>query len=396
MVATYFPPAAGVGTFRVVKFVKYLPFFGWEPVVLTMDSAQHQAEGWPTDQSLLKDLPPDLRIYRTGGLRRHFLHDTGLRWLPYLVRALRRVLVAEGPDVVFLTGDPFFPLLAAPVVQTLRAFKYVIDLRDPWSLAEGKASGLKGRVAKMLSNVLEPQVLKRAERVLCVSSPMGEAYRKRYPQYGAAHFQVLSNGFDPDDYETVAGTPNSKFTMVYAGKFKTGEGYRNPAETFKALCILRERSIPVQLMHVGAPEPDVVHLAAEMGLLNDSVFFAGFKSYRDAISLSKGADLLLLIGGGQKSEQTGKVFDYYACKRPILGIVSGGSEVESILRTIPSARVVPNDAAQIARTIEHFIRNPRPISNGSSNHLDQYHRKHLTKQLAGILDDVTPHRVCPR
>ena len=31
MIATYFPPMAGIGTVRITKFVKYLPIYGWNP-----------------------------------------------------------------------------------------------------------------------------------------------------------------------------------------------------------------------------------------------------------------------------------------------------------------------------------------------------------------------------
>ncbi|HFE52934.1 MAG TPA: glycosyl transferase family 1, partial [Bacteroidetes bacterium] len=40
-VAYYFPPAGGSGVQRVLKFVRYLPEFGWQPVVLTARNADY-------------------------------------------------------------------------------------------------------------------------------------------------------------------------------------------------------------------------------------------------------------------------------------------------------------------------------------------------------------------
>jgi hypothetical protein len=37
VVAYYFPPMGMSGVQRVAKFVKYLPDYGWEPVVLTVE-----------------------------------------------------------------------------------------------------------------------------------------------------------------------------------------------------------------------------------------------------------------------------------------------------------------------------------------------------------------------
>ena len=37
IIAYYWPPAGGAGVQRVLKFAKYLPKFGWEPVILTVN-----------------------------------------------------------------------------------------------------------------------------------------------------------------------------------------------------------------------------------------------------------------------------------------------------------------------------------------------------------------------
>ncbi|HMT12896.1 MAG TPA: glycosyl transferase, partial [Ignavibacteria bacterium] len=36
IISYYFPPSGGPGVQRVLKFVKYLPEFGWQPIVLTV------------------------------------------------------------------------------------------------------------------------------------------------------------------------------------------------------------------------------------------------------------------------------------------------------------------------------------------------------------------------
>jgi hypothetical protein len=37
IVTYYWPPGSGAGVQRWLKFSKYLPQFGWEPVILTID-----------------------------------------------------------------------------------------------------------------------------------------------------------------------------------------------------------------------------------------------------------------------------------------------------------------------------------------------------------------------
>lgn len=46
---------------RVLKFVKYLPSFGWKPIVLTVEDGDFPAR----DESLLKEVPADIDVHRT-------------------------------------------------------------------------------------------------------------------------------------------------------------------------------------------------------------------------------------------------------------------------------------------------------------------------------------------
>ena len=61
MIAYQFPPVGGSGVQRSAKFAKYLPLFGWEPVVLTRADTKMNLR----DTSLLEELPKDLEIIRT-------------------------------------------------------------------------------------------------------------------------------------------------------------------------------------------------------------------------------------------------------------------------------------------------------------------------------------------
>ena len=61
IVAYYFPPSGGPGVQRVLKNVKYLSQFGWEPIVLTVENGQFPA----IDESLFKEIPAGTKVYRT-------------------------------------------------------------------------------------------------------------------------------------------------------------------------------------------------------------------------------------------------------------------------------------------------------------------------------------------
>lgn len=55
IVAYYWPPSGGSGVQRWLKFVKYLPSFGWTPYVFTPENPSVEGR----DESLLKDVPKE-------------------------------------------------------------------------------------------------------------------------------------------------------------------------------------------------------------------------------------------------------------------------------------------------------------------------------------------------
>ena len=61
MITYYWPPAGGPGAQRVVKFARYLPEFGWEPIVVTVDGGEFPF----LDTSLETDVPASTQIHRT-------------------------------------------------------------------------------------------------------------------------------------------------------------------------------------------------------------------------------------------------------------------------------------------------------------------------------------------
>ena len=62
MIAHLFPPIGGSGVQRTVKFVKYLPEYDWDGIVLTRSAKKAQL----TDNTLMNDIPENTKIYRTA------------------------------------------------------------------------------------------------------------------------------------------------------------------------------------------------------------------------------------------------------------------------------------------------------------------------------------------
>jgi len=141
VVAAFFPPAGGVGTFRVRKFVKYLSEFGVSPAVVTMTVDEYSRIGWQMDAEGLGDVPTGVAVYRSDAAKVPFVRDIGIRWTFSLLRKLRLAVKRERPDLLMFTGDPFFPMIWGVYFKLFYGLPYVLDFRDPWALAGVMAVG---------------------------------------------------------------------------------------------------------------------------------------------------------------------------------------------------------------------------------------------------------------
>ena len=387
IIAYYFPPAGGVGTFRVTKYVKYLRKFGWEPVVIT---ARETAYSW-LDSSLESNIPPDIHVFRLPVCGTHLIDDKGIRWIPYLLRSLRSIIKNENPAVVYLTGGPFMHLILGPLIKRCFKIPYVIDLRDPWKLRAKPAitHGIKPRGGELLIRVMEPLVIRHAHAIICATEPMCRAYIASYKNEPSGKFVTVTNGYDPEDFEHIEPMRFAEFTIVYTGKWypEASKALLNSRAFFTAMKAILQKRQDIHLVHIGILEPEIVGLAQSMGI-GDNVVCVGPRSYKETLAYAKGADLLLLIGGGRIFELPAKMFDYLACKRPILALAPRDGAIAEVVTKTPFARIVDSqNPTEIANVIDEAYKGElQPKDETYSARL--YEREHLTGLLASVLDQA--------
>ena len=60
IVTYYWPPSGGSGVQRWVKFAKYLPAMGWQPVVYTPENPELTT----IDKTLAAEIPPEVEVVK--------------------------------------------------------------------------------------------------------------------------------------------------------------------------------------------------------------------------------------------------------------------------------------------------------------------------------------------
>ena len=203
----------------------------------------YRSRNWPMDQGMLGQIRPETRIHRTGVARVPGLRDVGLLWTVRLPFDLRRIIKIARPDVVMFTGDPFFPMILGPVLRLWCGCHYILDFRDPWSLAEHDSPRrFKLKMVDAIARIGEWFALRWCHAAVVVSEPMREAFVRHYPVL-RGKFVTIPNGFDPEDYEGPTTDSRAAGGLLYTGKFRTGEKYRNPEELFRALAMLEKHGL---------------------------------------------------------------------------------------------------------------------------------------------------------
>lgn len=405
VVAYYFPPFGGGGVQRTTKYVKYLPQFGWQPLVLTVQERYADMR----DPSLEGDVSPSLPIFRTAALllprrfpwrlrnligRWLFVVDQQLGWLPFATRGALQLHKRQQLDAVYTTSAPYTAHLIGLQIKKRTGLPWVADFRDPW--VDNFAHSFPTALHERGSQRLEQRVVETADRITVVSEPMRRALLARYPALDPSRILTLPNGYDPEDFRGLETLDNGsdRMRIIYSGSFY---GQRTPISFLHALQVAIARgNLPadkVQVILVGNTPRDIRERIAELGL-GGLVEITGYLPHRESLGYLSGADLLLLIvGSGPNTEAvlTAKVFEYLAAGKPILCLAPPCAAADLVREARAGVVVEPENvneiATQLACLFQQWEKGELRIASDQQV-VARYDRRQLTASLARSLDGL--------
>ncbi len=434
IVAYSFPPKGGPGVQRNLKFVKYLERLGHRPSVLTVKRLAQTVE----DPLLLSQVPEGTVVSRAGSLdparimtivrsARHslsrstdaakragsvsetsaayklhkwlqrwvLLPDAGVLWAPFAIPKGVRHVRQEGVDVIVGSCPGPSSLVIALIIGKLTSKPVVFDYRDGWRDYPYREFATPWH--EKLDARLESMVIPRADHHIVFGSFLSDRLGERY-SLDPSTFSVIPNGFDPEDFENLEPWQHSghKRRIVHSGNLM---GFRlDPFRTFVAgLARLPsdvQDSIVVDL--VGNCHPDVQSIIAEHDL--SGIFSEwGYRSHNEALQLLAAADAsLILLPAHDTAAFTGKIFEYLAVGKPILGLANPVSGCGQILSSLGDggALVDPDNPEEVTSAILSFVANGWPSLGGDG--AVQYSRRTqadaFALELSKVIDDFTRNR----
>lgn len=440
LVAYHYYPDLQVGAQRTIKYVKYLPQFGWQPHVLTVNPRYYpQIDKSPA--------PADCPVYRTGmwprpddiysGLKgfcqrlrprpdeapvsagtaggpkaekwaepptwKKFLNSLSLTpdvfagWYVPAAFAAWRLIRKHKFDIIYSSGPPQTCHLVGLTAHRLTGVPWVIDFRDPWLFPKERDRHVL-RWSKRFDEKYEAESVRRASLVIATADEWRDHLMQRYRPALDRKCHTIVNGFDEDDFER-SDQPDTRsesapIKFLHAGNLYSG---RDPSAMLQAGGeLLAEgflRARDVVFAFYGNTDIDTTRTNRIISEHNmeQVVTFAPPVSRAEYLDLLKAADVLVLVQADTAQVHIpAKAFEYLGTGREILVLTSEGATKNFMSRFDHVQIAELNDTEQIKSCIRRIVQRRRDglAYDSGMAALSGITKRALTGEFAGLLDSI--------
>ncbi len=425
IITYYWPPSGDVGGHRPLKFAKYLPQNGWQPIVYTVDN-----DYAIVDNSLKKDIPKEAIILKQPiwepyqlysrflGLKKKekvqgsfldeqkkntslqtlakwirgnlFIPDARRFWIRPSIKFLTKYLNNNPVDAILSTGPPHTVHLIARQLKRQFQIPWIADFRDPWTKVEYYGDLHLTPIADTIHKRLERSILQEADKVLTVSYH----WAKDFEELGAKPpIAVLTNGYDTDDFDFPPPPLTQQFSISHIGLLNHN---RNPQQLWKALAELCQQSEDFQkdlLIHLVGKIDYRVLQSLEKHQLHNNLKKENYIPHKEVAHLYSSSQVLLLLVNNEKSALgriPAKLFEYLAAKRPILCVGPLEGDSAQIVQTTEAGQAFDfQDFEGIKTAIwQYYSAYKAGNLQVKQSQIADYSRKVLTRKLVNLLDEI--------
>ena len=426
IITYYWPPMGGSGVQRWLKFAKYLPEFGWEPIIYTPENPSFQLQ----DSSLLSDIRSEQLVWKYPIWEPHrlfywargektlaqvnqgdildkkkqsffekmglwvrgnlFLPDPRRFWVSPSVKYLLARLETEKIDVIVTTGPPHSLHFIGQRLRRKTGIPWLADFRDPWTRWVFLRNFRVSAGAMRIHQRQERAILQSADAVVTVSN----ALREDFEEIGGRPVQKITNGYDEEDFPA-SPSDASSFLISYIG---TVDYLRDPRVFLRAVRELCQEHPDfredVRIRFVGYLSGVILKDIQHNSALSDKLTISQYVPHQEILTMLRESyiQLLLLSSGAEtRGILTGKFFEYLASGKRILALGRVGDEVDTILHTTQAGVLHdPGDLSGIKASLLRYYRAYQAGEPFAPQGIETYSRRNLTQALAAILDTLPP------
>jgi len=405
MLCETFPPEADVGGLRGAAFCKYLPKFGWEPLIFSRNRPSGDPENNPIME--IPGLPgkekqitfyygrqdeKEALLNRTflGRLKHFFMPDyaypSGIveKWLKESEIHLKNVKF----DCVWGTSPSLGCLTVAKHIATAQHIPWIADFRD--ITEQDEFNSFRDKLFKFRMIMRRKRIIHSAAVIITVSKHHARVLKKKSKQ----NVQVIYNGYDPDVFSPASGEKSQKFSIIYSGKI-FNKYLHDPSVFFEGIDLLLNSSSDfrndVEILFYGSDAESVRKMVTNYKCSNLIKCSEPIPYVNMARLLKESSVLLLLNYRGRKGVLTTKFFEYLAVKKPILCVPGDGGELDSLLNRTGSGKscaTAEEAGSFLNKWYLEWKKNGSTQIDSNDEEIRRFSRVEETGQLAALLDKV--------
>jgi glycosyltransferase involved in cell wall biosynthesis len=347
MVSFLFPPYGGMAPQRTVYFANRLLEKGKKVDVLTIKPSR--SFPWQ-DAELLNLVAPAMGVHRVypsvihnikykllpqkssagriSGIRSIYykaikgfvIPMASVEWMCYGAAAAFNLHRKYKYDLIYTHGDPFTSHLIGLFVKKYTGIPWLVYVSDPFYF--GAARLLHPSWRRRLDRYLEKNCMTAADKIIVNCSETLNGFLQEYPFLTKEKFVIITDGFDEQRYEKIERESSDGFRVLYTGTFY--DDAREPFALFDAVSKFGDGD--VEMVFAGYISPAYQRMVEQRGLA-DKVKFLGHQPHSRIVALQKGASVLLNVGWGGGCQVPGKLFEYFAARKPIIAIKGDEDDV---------------------------------------------------------------------
>jgi hypothetical protein len=424
LVSGHFPPSNLVGAQRARLWSRYLPEFGWDPIVVTGDPAEYEER---PDPDLERLVAPDLKVVHARTLSTRAVRlvgDIGIRSFWGCYRALARMAKAREIDFVMVTIPSNFLAPVGRLLHLRHGLPFGIDYQDPWvNRWTGKEKPFsRAWASNRLAEILEPWSVRDAALITGMAPGYVSGMLERNPKVAAqSELAYMPMGAAPEDYALVRDLgrapflfdpADGRFHMIYAGALLPA-GFVVLDRFLAGLRTLRERApqvaarLAVHFVGTGSSPDDPqghrvrprAHAAGVDEMVDEHPHRIG---YVDTLNHLMHSSAVLVLGSTEPHYTPSKVFQAMLSERPVFAMLHRDSTAVAMIRSAHAGEVLTlaegelPSADSVATSLRGFIERPA-YEAASVDHsvFEGYSARESTRLFAEALDRACARSVRP-
>ena len=400
---------------RIPGLTKYLPEFGWEPIVLTIPIGKND-DVRPYGRYI--EVPYDnvaKMTYerRSSGFKKQiknqrlrnllynlygalfYYPDSEKGWQKPALKAAIDLIKNEKIDAIISSSSPVTCHLIAQNLKTKYGIPWIADLRDLWTQNHNYSYGY---IRKLIDRRLEVKTFSYANALVTLASIWAQKLKVLHDR---DFVFTITNGFDPDNISDGIDTLTPNFTITYTGSLYADQ---SPQKFFQAVKELIDEKIinpvDIEVRFFGDKHQFLTNFINKFKLSNIIKIYGKISRIE---SFEKQKESQILIHFTWEGKVTAgyalKLFEYLAARRPIIATGLGYDLTKSLLEETKSGVFAPNveDIKKVLHEFYDEYKHTGKVSYiGDLKEINKYSYREIARNFCNLLNDFEKNKISPR